>query len=172
MASRAWWFAFSVLTATLALAIAPASGQGPIFATITGPPAAAASTSTIYNLSIEGGPTVSVNYTVRWYITGSDTTGGLPLESKPTSASGTTPTFKLNLTTPAKEQTITLVVAVSAASGGTFENTSVEQAIAVVTPVVLSATFQNNGSTAAVNVTVRFFVDNVAVGTKTVARID
>src|SRR5207249_9880705 len=80
--------------------------------------------------------------------------------------------FKLNLTAPSKEQTITLVVTVSALSGGTTENTTVEQAIVVVTPVVLSATFRDNGSTAAANVTVRFFVDDRAVGTKTVARID
>ena len=171
MASRAWWPGFAVLTA-LVLSAAPASGQGPIYATITGPPAAAASTETIYNLSINGGPTSSVNYTVKWYITGSDPTGGLPIASNPRSASGTTPVFMLNLTAPSKEQTITLVVTVSALSGGTTENTTVEQAIAVVTPVVLSATFRDNGSTAAVNVTVRFFVDDRAVGTKTVARID
>lgn len=172
MASRAWCLAFAVLTAAFVLSAAPASGQGPIYATITGPPAAAASTETIYNLSINGGPTSSVNYTVKWYITGSDTSGGVPIASNPRSASGTTPAFLLNLTAPSKEQTITLVVTVSALSGGTTENTTVEQAIAVVTPVVLSATFRDNGSTAAVNVTVRFFVDDRAVGTKTVARID
>ena len=172
MASRAWWLAFAVLTAAFVLSAAPASGQGPIYATITGPPAAAASTETIYNLSINGGPTSSVNYTVKWYITGSDTTEGLPISSNPRSASGTTPAFKLNLTAPSKEQTVTLVVTVSALSGGTTENTTVEQAIVVVTPVVLSAIFRDNGSTAAVNVTVRFFVDDRAVGTKTVARID
>jgi hypothetical protein len=172
VASRAWWLAFAVLTAAFVLTAAPTSGQGPIYGTITGPPAAAASTETIYDLTIDGGPTGSVNYTVKWYITGSDTTGGVPVSANPRSASGTTPAFKLNLTTPSNEQTITLVVSVSAASGGTIENTSVEKAIVVVTPVVLSATFRDNGSTAAVNVTVRFFVDNGAVGTKTVARID
>ena len=172
MASRAPWLAFPVLTAALVLSMAPASGQGPIYATITGPPAAAASAATIYNLTINGGPSGSVNYTVKWYITGSDTSGGVPIQSNPRSASGATPEFKLNLTTPSKEQTITLVVTVSAASGGTTEDTTAEKAIVIVTPVVLSATFRNNGSTAAVNVTVRFFVDDVAVGTKTVSRID
>jgi len=172
VASRAAWLAFLMLTAALALSTVPASGQGPIFATITGPPAAAASTATIYNLTINGGPSGSANYTVKWYITGSDTSGGVPIQSNPRSASGATPEFKLNLTTPSKEQTITLVVTVSAASGGTTEDTTAEKAIVIVTPIVLSATFRNNGSTAAVNVTVRFFVDDVAVGTKTVSRID
>src|SRR3989475_12043252 len=161
-----------MLTAASVLSAAHASGQGPVYATITGRPAAAASTATIYTLAINGGPTSSVNYTVKWYITGSDTGGGLPISSNPRSASGTMPAFKLNLTAPSKEQTITLVVTVSALSGGTTENTTVEQAIAVVTPVVLRATFRDNASTAAVNVTVRFFVDDRAVGTKTVARID
>src|SRR6267378_7430111 len=96
VASRAPWLAFLTLTAALALSMAPASGQGPIFATITGPPAAAASTATIYNLTINGGPSGSVNYTVKWYITGSDTSGGVPIQSNPRSASGATPEFKLN----------------------------------------------------------------------------
>jgi hypothetical protein len=172
VASRAPWLALSVVAAALFLSMAPASGQGPIFATITGPTAAAASTPAFYNLTISGGPSGSVNYTVKWYITGSDTTGGVPVQSNPRSASGTTPKFELSITTPSKEQTITLVVSVSASSAGTTENTSAEQAIGVVTPIVLSATFRNNGSTAAVNVTVRFFVDDVAAGTKTVPRID
>jgi hypothetical protein len=172
MALRGVWLAFSVLTAALFLSTAPASAPGPIFATVAGPPAAAIGTVAFYNLSISGGPSSSVNYTVKWYITGPDTTGGVPHQSNPSSASGTAPTFKLNITAPSKEQTITLVVTVSASSGGTTENTSTEQRIVVVTPIVLSATFRNNGSTAAVNVTVRFFVDDVAVGTKTVSRID
>src|SRR5207244_10816798 len=117
VASPAWWLPFAVLSAAFVLLPAHASGQGPIYATITGPPAAAASTETIYNLSINGGPTSSVNYTVKWYITGSDTTGGLPIASNPRSASGTTPAFMLNLTAPSKEQTITLVVTVSPLAG-------------------------------------------------------
>src|SRR2546426_9470382 len=105
VASGALWLAVSVLTAALFLSTAQASAIGPIFATISGPTAAAVSTVTIYNLSISGGPSGPVNYTVTWHITGSDITGGLPLLSNPTSASGTSPTFKLNITTPSKEQT-------------------------------------------------------------------
>jgi hypothetical protein len=170
--SRGVWLAFAVLIAALFVSTSPAYAQGPISASITGPPAAAASTVTFYNLTITGGPSSSVNYTVQWYITGPNLAGGLPLQAKPSSVSGKFPTFKLNITTPANEQTITMVVSVSAASGGTTENTTAEQSVVIVTPIVLSATFRNNGSTAAVNVTVRFFVDDVAVGTKTVSRID
>src|SRR5256886_17219781 len=99
-----------MLTAASVLSAAHSSGQGPIYATITGPPAAAASTETIYNLSINGGPTSSVNYTVKWYITGFDIAGGLPIASNPRSGSGTTPVFMLNLTAPSQAQYITVVV--------------------------------------------------------------
>src|SRR2546421_11252499 len=118
----------------LVLSAASAAGQGPIYATITGPPAAAASTETIYNLSINGGPTSSGKYTGKWYITGSDTTGGLPISSNPRSASGTMPAFKLNLTAPSKEQTITLVVTASASSGGAPQTTTRETATGRGTP--------------------------------------
>src|SRR5207247_6360244 len=80
-------------------------------------------------------------------------------------------TVRVNVTSPMKDETITLVVQGSAGAGGAVENTSVEQTIVVVTPIVLSATFHNGGSTAAVNVTVRFLVDDVAVGTKTLPKI-
>jgi hypothetical protein len=170
MALRSRWFAV-LLLAALGLFLAPASAQEPIFATITGPSAVAVGQAAFFNLSIAGGPAGNLNYTVHYYITGSDLTGGLPLQSSPTTASGTKPTFKLNVTAPATEQTITLVVQVSGQSGSTVENTSVEQAIVVVTPIVLKATFRNNGPTTALNVTVRFFVDDVAVGTNTIAKI-
>ena len=170
MASRFLWLG-PFLAAALVLCLAPVSAQGPIFAIVTGPSAAGVGQVSIYNVSINGGPTNSVNYTIQWYITGSDLTGGLPLPSAPSSTTGTSRTFKVNLTAPMQEQTITLVVKISSHSGETFENTSVEQPIAVVTPVILSATFRNDGSTTATNVTVRFFVDGNAVGTTMIAKI-
>src|SRR5207245_3180349 len=68
--------------------------------------------------------------------------------------------------------TITLVVKISATVGSIVENTTVQKSIVVVTPVVLSATFTDQGTTAAVNVTVRFYVDGALVGTETIARIN
>jgi len=160
-----------LLLGAFVLAVAPATAQEPIFATVSGPPAIAAGLPAAFNVSIVGGPAGPANYTVKYYITGSDLTGGLPLQSNPTTATGTNRTVRVNVTAPMKDQTITLVVQVSAGAGGAVENTSVEQTIVVVTPIVLSATFHNGGSTAAVNVTVRFLVDDVAVGTKTLPKI-
>src|SRR5947199_1372825 len=160
-----------LLLGAFVLAAAPSTAQEPIFATVSGPPAVAAGLPAAFNVSIVGGPAGPANYTVKYYITGSDLTGGLPLQSNPTTATGTNRTVRVNVTAPMKDQTITLVVQVSAGAGGAVENTSAEQTIVVVTPIVLSATFHNGGSTAAVNVTVRFLVDDVAIGTKTLPKI-
>ena len=170
MAPRPLWIGL-LLLAAFALAVGPATAQEPIFATVSGPPAVAAGLSAAFNVSIVGGPAGPANYTVKYYITGSDLAGGVPIQSNPTTATGTDRTVRVNVTAPTKDQTITLVVQVSASAGGAVENTSVEQSIVVVTPIVLSATFHNGGSTAAVNVTVRFLVDDVAVGTQKLSKI-
>jgi hypothetical protein len=161
-----------LLVAALLVSLSPASAQGPINAALTGPAAAGVGHTASYDLTITGGPAGSVNYTVQYYITGSDTAGGLPLSTSPATTSGARPAFKVNITAPTKEGTITLVVKVSAHAGGTVENATAEKAIVVITPIVLSATFRNTGPTAALNVTVRFYVDDAVVGTTTIARID
>jgi CARDB len=160
-----------LLLAALLLALAPASAQGPVSPVLSGPAAAGLGAPASYDLTITGGP-ASANYTVQYYITGADTTGGLPLAASPASTSGARPAFKVNITAPTKEGTITLVVKVSASGGGITENGTVEKAIVVITPIVLSTTFRNSGPTAALNVTVRFYVDDAVVGTRTIARID
>ena len=140
--------------------------------TITGPSALAPSQVSAYNLTINGGPTGAVTYTVRWYLTGPSVAGGLPNAATPMTTSGNRTTFTLNVTAPTAEQTITLVVQISSAVGSTYENTTAEKSIAVITPIVLSATFRNDGITAAVNVTVRFYVDGAFAGTEKVARLN
>jgi len=77
----------------------------------------------------------------------------------------------MNITAPSAEGTITLFVQISARSSSTFENTTVEQPIVVVTPIVLGASFRNDAATAALNVTVWFFVDDASVGSKLIAKI-
>ncbi len=163
-----------VSLAALALllgAAGPTSAQA-ITGQITGPPALVPGQVSAYNLTVLGEPEGAVvNYTVEYWITGTNVTGGAPLLSTPGHAAGNRTTYRLNLTAPPNEQTITLVVSVSARSKGTVDNTTVEYAIAVVTPIVLSATFHNGSATAAVNVTVRFYVDNVLAGTSTIRQI-
>ena len=172
MVPRTPGLVLGLLLVALLVSLAPASAQGPINAVLSGPAAAGVGQPASYDLSITGGPSGPANYTVQYYITGSDTTGGLPLPSSPASTSGARPTFKVNITAPTKEGTITLIAKVSASAGGTVENTTTERAIVIVTPIVLSTTFRNSGPTAALNVTVRFYVDDAIVGTRTIARID
>ena len=172
MASRRLGVALGLLVLALFLSLAPANGQNPIFATVAGPSALALGQVTGYDLSIAGGPTGQVDYSVTYHVTGPDAAGAVPSQSSPTTFTGNTTTFRLNVTAPAREQTITLTVRVTARSGSLFENTTVERSIVVITPIVLTATFRNEASTAAVNVTVRFYVDGTSLGTKMITRID
>src|SRR5713226_735950 len=98
--------ALGILAVVVALLGAPAAAQGPIFGTITGPNALAPSQVSAYNLTINGGPTGPVSYTVRWHLTGPNVAGGLPSAASPTTTTGNRTTFSLNLTAPAAEQTM------------------------------------------------------------------
>src|SRR5439155_461881 len=113
-------------TATVRLRAASTSGSSGatvvLVVSAQDSPAVAAGLPAAFNVSIVGGPAGPANYTVKYYITGSDLTGGLPLQSNPTTATGTNRTVRVNVTAPMKDQTITLVVQVSAGAGGAVEN--------------------------------------------------
>ncbi len=166
----------ALLVAMAALAVlltgtAPAVAQ-PISGTITGPTFLAPGQVAAYNLTVSGEPEgAGVNYTIAYWITGTNVTGGAPLETSPGHASGNRTAYEVNLTAPSREQGITLVISVAARSKTGFENTTADYTITVITPIVLSATFHNASSTAAVNVTVRFYVDNVLAGTSTIKNV-
>ncbi len=146
---------------------------GPLVATVTGPNALTPAQAAYYNVTITGGPGSGVNYTVSYYVTGTNTTGASPLISSPGKAQGNRTRYQLNLTSPSTEQTVTLVVTVEAFSSkaGIVENTTTSFAITITQPIVLTATFHNGGTTAAVNVTVRWYVDSVLVGTSEIKQI-
>src|SRR2546422_8974282 len=71
--------ALGILAAVVALVLAPAAAQGPIFGTITGPNALAPSQVGAYNLTINGGPSGAATDTGRWHLPG----GGLPGARRP-----------------------------------------------------------------------------------------
>jgi len=154
------------------MAAPPAAAQVPLVVALTGPASLAPDQTAAYNLTLSGGPTGAVTYTVRWYVSGPDAAGAIPAASNPTSQTHNATLFRLNITAPPRDADVTLVVSVSARVGETYENASVEKAIVVITPLVLSATFRNDGTTAAVNVTARFYVDDGLVGSQKIARID
>ncbi len=171
MAPRSVLLALVVLAAGMALTLGPAAAQEPIAAVVTGPNAIGPGQVTAYNVTIVGGPVGHVNYTVQWHVTGPDVAGALPTSANPTSTTTNRTAIQVNITAPPKDQDITLVVKVSAQVGPSVENATVEKIIMVITPIVLSASFRNDGTTAALNVTARFYVDDALVGTKKVARI-
>src|SRR2546428_7672526 len=96
--------ALAILAAVFALVLAPAAAQGPIFGTITGPPALAPSQVSAYNLTINGGPTRAVTYTVRWHLH----RGGLPPAASPTNTTRNPPTLTMDGTAAPTERTQTL----------------------------------------------------------------
>lgn len=162
--------------AFLAIALlAPAAlGQvtGPLIATITGPAALAPAQGAAYNVTMAGGPTGKVNYTVTYYLAGGNTTGGSPLPSGPSRVTGNKTTLKLNVTAPGAEGTVTLYVTVEATEPGVpAETATTSFTITVVKPLVLTATFHNAGTTVALNVTVSWYIDDVKVGTSLVKQI-
>src|SRR5207245_5570595 len=50
--------------------------------------------------------------------------------------------------------------------------TIVTGAITIVTPMILTATFRNDGGSAAVNVSVRFYIDGKLAGSTNISRIN
>ncbi len=170
---RAVWALGVLATAAVLLPflVAPA-GAVAIDATVQGPRALAPSQLAQYNVTVLGVPAgTPVNYTIVYYIAGSSVTGGSPASSTPGRTVSTTSPVRVNVTAPVTEQSLTLTVQVSAKLPTQTVNVTKELTITVVRPISLTATFHNASSTAAVNVTVRFFVDNVAVGTSRIKRI-
>src|SRR2546427_8301693 len=162
----------AILAAVFALVLAPAAAQGPIFGTITGPNALAPSQVSAYNLTINGGPTVAVTYTGRWHLAGAHVAGGLPKAANPSTTTGNRTSFTLNITAPSAEGTVSLVVQIASLAGSTYENTTAEKPISIITPIVLSATFRNDGPTAAGNVTVRVYRAGGLAGTRKIGRLN
>src|SRR3989442_2347142 len=106
--------ALGILAAVVALLAAHAAAQGPIFGTITGPNTLAPSQVSAYNLTIGGGPTGAVTYTISWYLTGPNVAGGLPDAAKPTTATGNQTTFSCYLTAPPAYKSVQLVFHITA----------------------------------------------------------
>ncbi len=161
-----------VLVLAVLLPGAFAQSTGPLIATVTGPAALAPAQTAVYNVTASGGPVGKVSYTVVYYVTGSNTSGASPLKASPGRASGNQTTLRLNVTAPGTAQTLTLVATLTATEPGTpAENTTTSFTITVVAAITLTATFHNAGTTSALNVTVRWYIDNVLVGTSVLKQI-
>jgi len=153
----------------------PAAGQTPVAGVLSGPDALAPKGTGVFTLNATGGPAPEANgnFSITYYVTGPDPAGAKPDSSqKGTATSDARGHFEFNITAPQTEQVITLVVQINSTQGARTERTNITRAITVVTPIVLSATFRNDGGAAALNVSVKFFVDGKVAGTTKLARID
>ena len=165
----------AVLAAVLLTAAPRATAQTPVTGVLSGPDALAPKGTGVFTLNASGGPAPEANgnFSISYYLTGSDLGVATPQRSNPgTATSDARGHFEFNITAPAQEQVITLVVQINSTQGGRSERTNITHAITVITPIVLSATFRNDGGAAAVNVSVKFFVDGKVAGTTKLARID
>lgn len=164
----------AILLAAVLLApfAAGPAGAQTIAVSLDGPPAMAPSQVAQYNVTILGAPAAAVDYTVTHWISGSSTTGGSPLQNTPGRITGNRTAFQVNVTAPQAEQTLTLHVQVSGKTPqGEDLNATAEAPIVVIRAIVLTATFHNGSTTAALNVTVRVYVDDALVGRTKIARI-
>ncbi len=161
--------AFAVLSVFLTAGV---SAAAPLVATIDGPAALAPGQIGFFNVTVTRGPTAIVTYTVLYYIPGTNTTGGSPVQSAPVTKTGNETRLEINITAPTTEQEINLFASVSAKpTSGLAENATATYAITVIKSVVLTATFHNSATTAALNVTVLWYVDDNLVGTSHIAQI-
>lgn len=153
----------------------PASAPGPLAASIDGPTAVVPKSVVRYSVTAVGGPGEGGgNYSVEYYLEGDKLSGASPQAASPGREQRSTGTFSLNVSVPSEETVFDLVVTVSSINTVTNESASTIRRMTIVskTPIYLVAAFQNQGTVAAVGVSVVFFVDEARVGSETIARID
>ncbi len=173
MTTRPFPFALLALAVVAAVLAAPAFAVAtPLVMDLNGPTALAPGQTAHYNVTATGGPAGNITYTASYYIQGTNTTGGSPTKSSPGSKSTNQTAFQINVTAPTLEQTLTLVVTVTAsAPNQPAQNVTRTWTIQVVKAIVLTATFHNGGTTAAVDVTVTWYLDGALVGTSVVKQM-
>lgn len=166
--------AFFALIVQLLLTPQSAMGQGPVATTVEGPEAVAPGALVQYNVTITGGPLgENRTYKVTWFLRGTDLTGAEPVEDSPRELTSATRDFTINVTAPQKEGTIQLVVTGLVNADSLSENsTAAPFYISVVSPITLSTTIVNSGAAAAVNLEIKFYVDDTYVGSKNVSSIE
>ena len=172
MTTRRFLLALVLLAVVAAALTASAAASGPLIFNLEGPTAIAPGQNAVFNVTASGGPDGNVTYSVIYYIRGTNTSGGAPLAASPGRTSGNRTTLQINVTAPTLDQTLTLVVTLDATpQGGVTQNVTRTFSITVVKPITLSATFHNGGTTTAVNITVRWYVDGALVGTSLIRQI-
>ncbi len=161
--------ALLVIMALLMVSLAPAghvSAVGDVFIRLDGPTALATGSSQMYTLTISGGPgEEGGNFSYKISLNGLNTTGA---SVSPVTGNSTSGTFSLNITAPSIPQTLKVVV--NATSGNSARSVRLEKtfSIQILRPIVISQGILNSGDIEAKNVLVKFYVDDVFIGSKVV----
>lgn len=161
--------ALIVIMALLMVSIVPTghvSAVGDVFIRLDGPTALATGSSQMYTLTISGGPAEQGgNFSYRISLSGLNTTGA---SVSPMTGNSTSGTFSLNITAPDIPQT--LKVMINATSGNSAKSVTVEKtfSIRILRPIVISQGILNSGDVEAKNILVKFYVDDIFIGSKVV----
>jgi hypothetical protein len=163
----------AVLAAMLIMTQPGGRSQTPVALSVEGPAAMTPQQVANYFVNVSGGPAEeNGNYTIKYWVQGSNLGGASPLAGSPGERSGQNKTYEVNVTAPSSEGTFDLVV--EATSGNSTVNSTVRKTLTVqvLAPLTLTASFKNNGGAAVLNTTVRFYVDNVFAGSRVISRIN
>ena len=147
--------------------------QTPVALSVEGPSAVTPQQVANYYVNVSGGPAEdSGNYTIKYWVQGTNIGGASPLVGSPGERSGANKTYEINVTAPSNEGTFDLVV--EATSGNSTTNATVKKmlTVQVLAPLTLTASFRNDGGAAVLNTTVRFYVDGAYAGSKVISRIN
>lgn len=160
------------LVVVSALAVPPrASGLDPVAIVIEGPTAIGVSSTHAYTVTVTGGPGAEGGqFEIRAVLQGTNLAGADPVVDR--IFSNERGVFTVNVTAPQEEASIQLYVRARSFNATTNATKETRLQIEVARPLELRATIRNTGPTAALNVTVYFYVDGRLVGNTTLARID
>ena len=152
-----------------------ANAESPVRIFVFGPTVLGLNSTASFNVSVVGGPAESGgNYSIEAYLTGSNLTGAVPQKTSSYAATSPNGTFTFNVTSPIFAGDVTLVVNATSISSkdGKTEKADTTYAISVVEPIIISATIKNSGTIKFIDVPVKFYVDGILVGDKTIFSLD
>jgi len=161
-----------LLLSSFFMILPTSQSQNPVALSIKGPTALTPGQNGVYFVNVTGGPAeYNGTYTVKYWIESSDTTGAYPLFDNPGETSSKNNSFEVNITVPTVEGDI--YVAFEVISENNTANSTVTGGISVsvLAPLILTASFSNNGQVAAVNITIRFYIDDNFIGSKVISKI-
>lgn len=153
----------SLLLLALGLLLLPlptASGQELVAVFITGPDNTAVGETVEVTVTVAGGPGEdNGSFAVKAFLRGPDLTGATPVEDAPLEQISANGSFAFNITLPAVDQFVRLVVEGNSSQGPTFRLGSATKLIRVLVPLQVSAPVVNTGTIEVVNLKAFLFID-------------